>query len=677
MFSSEQSRRTKRHSVPTEKSSLFHRFLRTSSKQQHQLEQHNRAAARPAPLDLLDSSSPRSSSSTPPLSPVTITIPQPPLTSDAQSTYSTSSQFPSHATRPDPVSKSSTPSSTPPPSPSHSSLARIKRTITQKAKGRRVGADPDSRLVPPHSVVHKAAVVATDAEIYPNMSLSLSPPPSPTASSSPSPSPSASLSRPSAMSMNGKQQNKLKRWQSKGATKLKSWFNLQSPVVHSPIVPSVNVPNNIMSSLVDRPPTYHHDHHDHSPPEHISHPVVPHKHTLVIHGPSDKVERASTESERQQDQLSRFVYSSQYQTLHEYRKSHRRQRSDVGATTTSTDLTQRPGRIPPRSSSLPRSFSPHALYALRVASSSSSSFPSSVVSFLLEFPSSSWPHHHDDEDSDRSKMEEGQRDTLVILEDVAEERLEESIPAVVGMHASDDATDRTKDASSSWTVDPLLDTMNPKQSERGFESEQQEQSPLIPAPGANQIARRRHHHHEYDMARQERRKQHSHRPYPFATAAHGRRCRKSSPSRMHDSACSLLSQESGCDEAEPAVCSESVEIHPTEAPCSELSPSQDPMTETTNESILVDDSQDVIATVVELVESPSSQMSDVVEPVSEPTQEESCTCDRIQSVEPLVPQGTTIIDMLHRMYPSSTARWNQPRCNPFLAIDFWTSLAKA
>ncbi|KAF9364780.1 hypothetical protein BGX34_000450 [Mortierella sp. NVP85] len=88
------------------------------------------------------------------------------------------------------------------------------------------------------------------------------------------------------------------------------------------------------------------------------------------------------------------------------------------------------------------------------------------------------------------------------------------------------------------------------------------------------------------------------------------------------------------------------------------------MTETTNESILVDDSQDVIATVMELMESPS-QMSTVVELVSEPTQEESsCPCDRVQSKEPLVPQGTTIIDMLHRMYPSSTARWNQPRSFP-------------
>lgn len=99
---------------------------------------------------------------------------------------------------------------------------------------------------------------------------------------------------------------------------------------------------------------------------------------------------------------------------------------------------------------------------------------------------------------------------------------------------------------------------------------------------------------------------------------------------------------------------------------------KEPITEATSESIQMDDCQEAMIIVTERIDVPLRQVDTVAEMALEPIQIDL----RDKSTEPLVPQGI-IIDTLHEMYPSSTARWCQPRLNPFPAIDFWSSFAKA
>ncbi|KAI8358603.1 hypothetical protein B0O80DRAFT_251892 [Mortierella sp. GBAus27b] len=522
MFSSELPRRAKRHSVPTEKSSsIFHRFLRTPNKQDHRsLDQHNRAA-RPAPLDLLDSSD---SSNADSLSPVPINS-HSPLTSDSvppsptlpsTSTAHSSSQSPKYSTRSDPASPSpkSVSSSTP---QSHSSLARIKRSITSKTKGRRVGADPDSRLVP-HSAVHnKPAVV--DAEFIHQKDESLSQPP-------------VSALLPS-MDTDVKKQSKLKMWQNKGATKIKGWLNLH-PSVHS------SIDHHVIDPITVVPVPDHLNGHN----EHIAQSQATVAHTrsdedsLVIHGQctpprqeNDKKECASIEQPPQ-----------------EFRKSHRRRLSDIFA-----GKSNEPRRIPPRSSSLPRSFNPGLV----------------------------------------------QQEPWIILEDVSEYSFDDQFPLVSCIHVINE--ERTE--SSQWMGD-RVPRIDPKQ---GAEyPEQQAQFSIIPAPASNQTARR-----ERDLAHQKRRMRHCHQPYSLTPSTRYRRRRQLSQSDMHDSPCSLF-EESSCRVMIPMI-----------------------------------------------------MASEQVDTLSEPIE-----------AEPPVLQST-VIDMLHKMFPSSETRWDRSMYNPFLAIGFWSSLARS
>ncbi|KAF9115870.1 hypothetical protein BGX27_005936 [Mortierella sp. AM989] len=344
---------SRRHSLPTGKSFTFRRLFKTSSK--HRDHSH----PIPASLDIVDTSAPSllmsytpSSSSSPPSS---STLPIPTNLHNTNqspqvSRYSTSSDrgFPS------------------PKSNSDGSLARLKRSFTLKAKNRRVGDEPQTPTTP-HSTAHEDKLRASDTVVIHPLDSYES---------------EQTLSDESFI----KRPNKLRRWQSKSATKLKNWLHL---------------------------PHENHNHHVHQ-----SHPRSDIHHSQRYSGiqestlPEALSEVASQDiSEHNLYPVAEFCSTSnqshstntaRFRSTQKHRINHYRRRSDFH-----TIKDRRPIQIPKRSSSLPKSFRS----ALPVASETSSSY---------------------DDTSSELKADIQERQLYVdILEDVAEDSAVEEQEAMV------------------------------------------------------------------------------------------------------------------------------------------------------------------------------------------------------------------------------------------------------
>ncbi|KAF8925573.1 hypothetical protein BGZ58_000695 [Dissophora ornata] len=256
------------------------------------------------------------------------------------------------------------------------SLSRIRRSLNLKVKGRRVGADPDSRPIS-HSTVQKADVGLPAAD---------SVPPKVAAPQSSIPV-HADITVLSTQDPPMMKQSKLKRWQSKGATKLKGWLHISQPTyghghvhVHVPAAvqltsdlntfdhstsvaeqlelskPDQQLPSHSLPSPVEDASAAANALHSPFPTEDTSaasnatHSPFP---TEDAFAATNATHSPCTPGEQRRSSL--YTYSSQFQSAQEYQTSHRRRRSDFDAY-----KKQGPGRIPPRSSSLPRSFGPHS-----------------------------------------------------------------------------------------------------------------------------------------------------------------------------------------------------------------------------------------------------------------------------------------------------------------------------
>ncbi|KAI8598182.1 hypothetical protein EDD21DRAFT_418004 [Dissophora ornata] len=338
--------RTRLHSIPSEKSSALHHFRKTSNNT------HSKHQKRLSPLDLPDfpvssSTMALSSASSPPPSPAS-----------SLSSASISSNTSSSALQP------------------NGSLSRIRRSLNLKVKGRRVGADPDSRPIS-HSTVQKADVGLPAAD---------SVPPKVAAPQSSIPV-HADITVLSTQDPPMMKQSKLKRWQSKGATKLKGWLHISQPTyghghvhVHVPAAvqltsdlntfdhstsvaeqlelskPDQQLPSHSLPSPVEDASAAANALHSPFPTEDTSaasnatHSPFP---TEDAFAATNATHSPCTPGEQRRSSL--YTYSSQFQSAQEYQTSHRRRRSDFDAY-----KKQGPGRIPPRSSSLPRSFGPHS-----------------------------------------------------------------------------------------------------------------------------------------------------------------------------------------------------------------------------------------------------------------------------------------------------------------------------
>ncbi|KAF9993833.1 hypothetical protein BGZ80_001651 [Entomortierella chlamydospora] len=326
---------TRRHSLPSGKSLTFRRFFKTPAKQ------HQRTHSKPAPVVFTETS----------VSPPSIPYPSSP-SSPSFSPLSSTPVSLNNIEEPSRTSEESTSSDREYPSSetsSNGSLDRLKRSFTWKAKHRRVGADSPTPVVP-HTTAHEAKLK----------------PPEKVAPSSDS---RVKSSQAPSNELPHKKSTKLQRWQSKSATKVKSWFlshsNHSHPIHRSPTTPpttpttstvnipdTVTIPTTVITTTTTTQPNVHHNHEtsEIQEPKHIE-----------VQAPSTHSEEAPKELTEQNTSIecnptsnqSHLVNLARFRPIQKHRLHHYRRRSERYANKDGLPL-----RIPKRSSSLPKSFSP-------------------------------------------------------------------------------------------------------------------------------------------------------------------------------------------------------------------------------------------------------------------------------------------------------------------------------
>ncbi|KAF9174092.1 hypothetical protein BGX21_009763 [Mortierella sp. AD011] len=336
---------TRRHSLPSGKSLTFRRFFKTPAKQ------HQRTHSKPAPVVFAEKS----------VSPPSIpypSSPSPPSSPSFSPLSSTPVNLHNNIEEPSRTSEESTSSDREYPSSetsSNGSLDRLKRSFTWKAKHRRVGADSPTPVVP-HTSAHETKLKSPEKVV---------------------PSSDSRVKNTQAPSneLPHKKSTKLQRWQSKSATKVKSWFlshsNHSHPLHRSPTTPpttptasTVNIPaiinvpatvailTTVTTTTTTTQPAVHHDHKtsEIQEPKHIE--------VQTLSTPSEEAPKELTEQNTSieciptSNQLH-LVNLARFRPIQKHRLHHYRRRSERYANKDGLPL-----RIPKRSSSLPKSFSP-------------------------------------------------------------------------------------------------------------------------------------------------------------------------------------------------------------------------------------------------------------------------------------------------------------------------------
>ncbi|KAI7832219.1 hypothetical protein BC939DRAFT_498313 [Gamsiella multidivaricata] len=443
---------TQRHhhnSVQRDKPSIFHRFLKGSSntKQQKQQQQQQHALTKPSPQNTLGSSplpvtahpdtfsAPRvSTSSSSSVAPSTTSV------SSSHSSYRdphTPTPFPRSSTSSDTASSPSTPSTVSPAAvqPHDGSLGRIKRSLTLKVKGRRVGADPETAHTTP-----KSTSIVSSNQTFPHTDA--------TAQHLPVVPAEVHDTRSPTKDSHPKKQNKLKQWQSKSADKLKAWLHIQPAHVHSQASAASMSPYRYS---LERKRTA-----EAQPRDLDFYDTQGTSEEVFACATSDHVIAHGQCEESTTAEIALYTYSSQFQTVQEYQKNHRRRRSENGPI-----KAKGPGRIPPRSSSLPRSFGPRgrsmSIRRLSVETIRSSTHPrESLDESVLD---------HDQD----------QEPEALTLEDVAEDSTEDGVDEQT-MHSS------TMELSSASSMsDSDIDDQSPTVSPAPTEPERSIEGPATSA----------------------------------------------------------------------------------------------------------------------------------------------------------------------------------------------------
>ncbi|KAF9346927.1 hypothetical protein BGX26_001542 [Mortierella sp. AD094] len=384
---------TRRHSLPSGKSLVFRRFFKTSAKQ------HQRTHSKPAPLDIIETSV---SPSLIPYSP----SPSSPSFSPPSSTPASLHNI-EDSSRTSQESTSSDKEYPPSESSSNGSLDRLKRSFTWKAKHRRVGADSHTPVIS-HTTAYEAKLKSPEKVAISSDTRVKS-----------SPMPSNELPQ--------KKPTKLQRWQSKSATKFKSWLNLphsnhshaihQTPPTTTPptTTTSTTTTATTTASITTTTTTQLHIHHNHRTFE-IQEPKC-----IEVQAPPTPSEEASKESLTEQNTpIESSPTSNQlhltnigrFRSVQKYRLNHYRRRSE--RYTTRDGL---PIRIPKRSSSLPKSFSPR----------NGALFDKQSVSIMAPETFT-----QDDTSSELQVDHQEQQSHIEILEEVAEDMDDSSEDEAIG-----------------------------------------------------------------------------------------------------------------------------------------------------------------------------------------------------------------------------------------------------
>ncbi|KAF9910683.1 hypothetical protein BX616_010800, partial [Lobosporangium transversale] len=516
------SRRAPNRSTPSEKpqTSILHRLRKSSSKQLKQQQQqrqpqdhqssqvqHTHLLVRPPPLDLnksTDTSPTMAQSSLPsaPCSPASsISFNSSSSSSPSSSSSDLHENLESHehdhahdnahgSSRRSSKDSTSSQSSTVPRTSSHgNSLARLKQSFSLKVKGRRVGTDPEPSPASdpvPIPIVTSTSTSTTTTTIVRNSSK--------TGATEKAPLPitmkASNQASPTVDSFSRKKST-LKRWQNRGATKLKDWLHIQqhpypndqnqsqnqgqgqgqhhrhhlvrhpsrretpsfAPPLTPPSSPSlrpvIGTDNNSKEivdeqiNIVAQEPEFL-DTHLLSPNVEIPTATIEgmfalqtvsqdenHAHDLNNHVTNDNDDTVPVHRRTSSSDRPLFAYSSHYQSAQEYQRTHRRRRSDIGPSLSHKKVSASvaaagPGRIPPRSSSLPRSFGPRR--------SSSHNLP--TLNKTRASQSISTEHHkdndiehsiHDQDDylDESDPYNQIYPQSTTILEDVLEDNVEE------------------------------------------------------------------------------------------------------------------------------------------------------------------------------------------------------------------------------------------------------------
>ncbi|KAF9190080.1 hypothetical protein BGZ51_008963 [Haplosporangium sp. Z 767] len=301
-----------RHSLPNQKTIILHRFFSSKKK----------PASSPAPSHASANLAPST-----PTSPCTTLVPIPSICDASLPTELIAS------------SKSSIPPKSPsiPQSQTQGSFARLKRSLPRKINGGRVGAEPGptSTLTTALSTLMKDTS-AKDHTILPDVVCDEQ---------------LADVSVP-------RKPSKLKRWQTQGATKLKKWLRKQPAHDQQEQDEGTRELYTIAHSRVQTQEALISDTRPHTPTPVNDEPLSP-AHSPVAETSSEVLDPFTPATvvaplrlhRRRTSDFACYSYSSQFQSLQDYRANQGLGRGRVNG----------PRWIPPRSSSLPRSFGPLSL----------------------------------------------------------------------------------------------------------------------------------------------------------------------------------------------------------------------------------------------------------------------------------------------------------------------------
>ncbi|KAG0262937.1 hypothetical protein BG011_009533 [Mortierella polycephala] len=291
-----------RHSLPNQKTIMLHRFFPSKKK----------PASSPAPSYTSAILAPST-----PTSPCATLVPTPSICDVSLPAELIASSKPSNPSKLPLTSQSQT----------QGSFARLKRSLPRKINGGRVGAEPGSTSTLTSAKDHTLLSDVSCDEQHVNVSVPRKP-------------------------------SKLKRWQTQSATKLKKWLRKQPA-------------HNDQEQDEDKQELYTVAHSPLQTQEALTSDVRPHTPAALSEEPLSPVQSLVTETSfealvpftpatvvaplrlhrRRTSDYACYSYSSQFQSLQDYRANQGLGRGRVNG----------PRWIPPRSSSLPRSFGPLSL----------------------------------------------------------------------------------------------------------------------------------------------------------------------------------------------------------------------------------------------------------------------------------------------------------------------------